>query len=103
MTESEPRRKIPCRNYFQGTVLPSMYEDCKEKISSLPATAQEISLTSDIWTSSGNNHSFISVTGHWISKDFIHYDAVLSAKHFLGPHIGEAIKGYSRKCARNGI
>ncbi|GBM75995.1 hypothetical protein AVEN_90493-1 [Araneus ventricosus] len=68
-----------------------MYEDCQERISSRLVTAQEIPLTSDIWTSSVNNHSFINVTGHWISNDFIHYDVVLSTKHFPGSHTGEAI------------
>lgn len=100
MRETEPRYKVPCRNYFQGTVLPSMYEDCKEKISSLLATAEEISLTSDIWTSSVNNHSFISVTGHWISNDFIHYDAVISAKYFPGSHTGEAISEIIQKVCK---
>lgn len=91
MRETEPRYKVPCRKYFQSIVLPSMYEECKEKILSLLETAEVVSLTSDIWTSSINNHSFISITGHWISTNFFHYDAVLSAKHFPGQHTGQAI------------
>ncbi|GBN00200.1 hypothetical protein AVEN_99273-1 [Araneus ventricosus] len=92
MRETEPRYKIPCRHYFQATVLPSMYEDCKEKISSLLATAQEVSLISDVWTSSVNDHSFMEhFPGPHTEETINDYDVVLSAKHFPGPHTGEAI------------
>ncbi|GBM67700.1 hypothetical protein AVEN_247104-1 [Araneus ventricosus] len=117
MRETEPSYKIPYINYFHGTVFPSVYEDCKEKISSLLSIAQQISLTRDNWTNSVINHSFISVTGHWISRFlslgversgtafrasghclFCDYTtAVLSAKHFPGSHVGEALRVLSEK------
>jgi len=41
MKETEPRYKVSSRNYFQGTLLPSIYQECKEKISLLE-TVKEI-------------------------------------------------------------
>lgn len=77
-------------------VLPDMYEDCKRKIFQ-QEKAEYISLTSDIWTSSVNNNSFIYVAGHWISNDFINYHVVLSAKHFPCSHTGKAISDIIEK------
>lgn len=91
MKEAQPRYKVPTRKYFQYSVLPSMYKECKAKISSLLETAEAISLTSDIWTSSINNHSFISLTGHWINNDFNAYHAAIGTKPFPGSHTAEAV------------
>lgn len=91
MKEAQPRYKVPTRKYFQYSVLPSMYKECKTKISSLLETAEAVSLTSDIWTSSVNNHSFISLTGHWINNDFNAYHAAIGTKPFPGSHTAEAV------------
>lgn len=51
-----------------------------------------VSLTSDIWTCSHNNESFLSFTCHWISDDIKHHHCVLNIRHFPGRHTGNAIK-----------
>ena len=91
MKEAQPRYKVPARKYFQYSVLPSMYIECKTKISSFLETVEAVSLTSDIWTSSINNHSFISLTGHWINNDFNAYHAAIGTKPFPGIHTAEAV------------
>lgn len=53
--------------------------------------AKYIALTSDIWTCSNSNRSYISVTAHHISNDFIFKHGVLNISEFPGHHTGENI------------
>lgn len=92
MKKAQPQYKVPSREYFKQNVIPSLYQDCKRKVSSLLLEAEIVSLTSDIWTSTTSNQSFMSFTGHWISNDFVYHHAALEVKHFPGSHTGEAIR-----------
>lgn len=91
MKKAQPQYKVPSREYFKQNVIPSLYQDCKREVSSLLSEAEFVSLTSDIWTSTISNQSFISFTAHWITNDFVLHHAALEAKHFPGSHTGEAI------------
>ena len=89
----QPKYMLPSRRYFSDVMLPKTYQELKARISSQldEANATHISFTSDIWTSNHSVESFVSLTGHWIDKDFARCSAVLSAKHFPGSHTGENI------------
>ena len=84
---------LPRRRYFSDVMLPKTYQDLKARISSQldQANATHISFTSDIWASNHSIESFVSLTSHWINKDFLQCNSVLSAKHFPGSHTRENI------------
>ena len=52
---------------------------------------ESVSFTTDIWTS-GNSESFISLTVHWIDKDWLLHRWTKFVKHFPDRHIGKLIK-----------
>lgn len=89
----EPRYEIPSRKFFIVNILPTIYEELKEKIQNAISAKKllKISFTTDIWTCSHNNESFISWTAHWINEDFKFVDALLNVTHFPGSHTGERI------------
>lgn len=83
---------IPSRNFFSTNIIPKMYDNCVNKIKELITGVHSISLTSDIWTCSHSNESFISLTAHWVSEDYEYKHVVLHCKHFPGAHTGDNIK-----------
>jgi hypothetical protein len=72
---------MPGRKYFTETVIPQMYTKLKTKVINILETFTAVSLTSDIWTYSYNNESFISFTSHWISEDFKQQHCTLNIRH----------------------
>ena len=89
----QPKYMLPSHRYFSDVMLPKTYLELKARISSHleEANIAHISFKSDIWTSNHFMESFVSLTGHWINKDFSRRNAVLSVKHFPGSHTGENI------------
>ncbi|XP_060878631.1 zinc finger BED domain-containing protein 4-like [Metopolophium dirhodum] len=88
----KPQYKVPGRKYFTDNIIPEMYVELKLKIMDMLKQVHTVSLTSDIWTCSHNNESFLSFTCHWISNDMIQHHCVLNVRHFSERHIGLAIK-----------
>lgn len=90
MARLNPRYVIPSRRYFSETMLPIVYNKVFKAVRNDldPPNGCHVSFTSDIWTCSANNESFISLTGHWIMEDFTRRNAVLSARHFPSSHTG---------------
>ena len=89
----QPKYMLPSRRYFSDVMLPKTYQDLKARILSQldQANATHISFTCDIWTSNHSVESFVSLTGHWIDKDFSQCNGVLSNIYFPGSHTGENI------------
>lgn len=52
---------------------------------------ENVSFTTDIWTDSTTNQSFISLSAHWINGQWQRRDYVLGCEHFPDSHTGENI------------
>lgn len=91
MAKAQPQYKVPSREYFKQVIIPKMYSECKENITSELSSSTYISLTTDIWSNSVNRDSFISFTAHWIDDEYIYRHVVLSSRHFPGSHTGENV------------
>lgn len=91
----EPHYQIPNRKFFMDKILPEMYDRVVEKLKTLLQEANGVSFTSDIWTSDSNNDAFLSLTAHYIDKNFDRKKLTLHIRHFPGGHtsgrIAEAI------------
>ena len=90
MAHLQPRYMIPSRRYFSETMLPALYDELRSAVVDELAVPEGhfVSFTSDIWTCSSSNETFISLSGHWIKTDFTRRNAVLAAAHFPGSHTG---------------
>lgn len=93
MSKVSPQYVIRGRKYFTEKIIPEIYDGLVTAIKNQLLSAQYVSLTSDLWTCSHTNESFISFTGHWFyPSDFTYNHVVLNCKHFPGRHTGERIK-----------
>lgn len=89
-----PQYKMPSRNFFRDNIIPDIYKKICEKIKTNLQTKEKdlwLSLTSDIWTCTNTNVSFISLTGHWIGDDWKKENVILNCDSFPGSHKGVAI------------
>ena len=82
----ECRYKVPSRKHFSQKVIPQMYTDVHEVVAQSIRDIPLLSFTTDMWTSSVNNRSFLGLTVHWITSDFNRRSAVLNAQPFEGHH-----------------
>uniref|UniRef100_A0A803SNT0 BED-type domain-containing protein n=1 Tax=Anolis carolinensis TaxID=28377 RepID=A0A803SNT0_ANOCA len=95
-----PRYKIPSRHTFSRKVIPGLYEGCKERIIQMLRSAMggHIHFTSDIWSSLGGGHSYLSLTAHWWEKegtmDTSHRWALLALEVVDRDHKAETICNY---------
>ncbi|KAK7901399.1 hypothetical protein WMY93_018168 [Mugilogobius chulae] len=94
----EPRYKIPSRRHFTDTVMPDLYKDAKEKTLKSLEKASRISLTCDAWTSVETD-SCVTVTAHFISKDWRLVLHVLQTRIMYESHTGANIAELKRRVA----
>ena len=87
----EPRYKLPSRRYFTDKVIPEIKQSVDLKIAELIKNVQYLSFTMDTWSTSLNNQSLISLTGHWIDDSCTRRSAVLHVQRMEGSHNGAAI------------
>ena len=88
-----PKYKVPSRHYFSNTVIPELVKRAESAVRAFLDNVTDISFTSDIWTCSHNNNTFISLTGHWVAweKGAARQSFVLQSSYFPGSHTGERI------------
>ena len=87
----EPRYKLPSRRYFTKKIIPDIKQSVDFKITELIKNVQYLSFTLDIWSTSLNNQSLISLTAHWIYDSCARRCAVLHVQRIEGSHNGAAI------------
>lgn len=86
-----PQYHIPSRKYFTDNVVPDIYNKIRDKISTKLINTKWISFTSDIWTCTNTNESFLSITAHWITEVWEKQNVVLSCDKLTGNHTGLSI------------
>ena len=87
----EPRYKLSSRRYFTENVIPEIKQSIDSKINELIKDVHYLSLTTDIWSTSLNNQSLMSLTTHWIEDSCARQSAVLNVNKIEGSHSGAAI------------
>ena len=85
----EPRYTLPSRSRISNNLIPDVYERVKSAVMKQFHGMDYISLTTDIWSNS--DKSLMSLTGHWINKDFTLHQTTLNASSIPGSHTGEAM------------
>jgi len=73
----------------------------KEDVSKLIGTAKYINLTTDIWSSSVNITSLLSLTAHWIDDAFVKVSAVLHVQAMEESRTGEHIATQMERMLQN--
>lgn len=81
----EPRYVLPIRKKLSSDIVPEMYDICSKKIAASLCDATSLAITTDMWTSV-NGDSYMSVTGHTLTTDFLHQTWCLQVEYFPEQH-----------------
>lgn len=93
--EINPRFQIPCINTIKNKMMESIFYTKSTLKDMFEQTMVSVCLTTDLWT---HNHSpYIGVTAHWLTKDFIMHQALITLESFAYPHTGDRIEDFLRK------
>ncbi|XP_063876916.1 zinc finger BED domain-containing protein 4-like [Scylla paramamosain] len=84
----KPHYVIPSRRFFTENVLPDLYEELRKNIAAKVAKVDHVSFTSDIWTCPSSHETFLSLSAHWITVEYVRKNAVFHASHFSKSHTG---------------
>ena len=89
----EPKYNLPSRKYITETVIHKIYTGIKEELHKLVHApgVEYYSFTTDVWSTNVASHSLLSLTGHWVDKNFQKISAVLSVEELQGSHTGNHI------------
>lgn len=85
----QPQYKLPSRKKLSCDILPNLYLQEVGKLKAILDAIQNVSITTDIWTSD-SNRSYITVTCHFIHQYQFH-SHTLSTEEIPGKHTGEHI------------
>lgn len=94
-TKLQPKYTPPSEKVIRQNMIPSLYLKLQYKIKNLISKhieeAVDYCITTDIWSSAAND-SYISVTMHFITKDYQRKMAVLRALPYNESHTSESIR-----------
>ena len=86
----EPRYQPPNRTRLSEELIPALYESIKSKLYAELQSSEAVSLTCDGWTSRATQ-SFLTVTCHFVNKNWELSSKILQTDHFEGSHTGQKI------------
>ena len=69
-------------------MLPDLQETIRSNLANSLDKADNISFTTDLWTSEHNVISYMCVTAHWLTADFERYSGLLQCEKLDGSHTG---------------
>ena len=87
----DPRYTVPSRKHLTQVSLPALYDTVATHIRKMLENVNDVSFTTDIWSSDVNGTSMLSLTAQWIDENFEMQRAVLHAQQFNCSHTGQAI------------
>ncbi|XP_030012474.1 zinc finger BED domain-containing protein 1-like [Sphaeramia orbicularis] len=83
----DPRYVMPGRKHFSKVELPRLYDACRAKVEKDVCSVVHYALTTDLWTSRATQ-PYMSVTIHFISKDWTLCARCLQTLYFPDDHTG---------------
>jgi hypothetical protein len=86
----DPNYKLPSKTQVKEVLLPRRYNEIKIKLKAILEQVKYVSLTTDLWTSSYSNLSYLTVTVHFLYQNKL-LSTVLETKHCQGSHTAENI------------
>lgn len=90
MKKLKPNYELPGRKYFSTKIIPDIQTKVLAKVKNVLKEAENISFTTDIWTSSSDT-AFISLTAHCTDINFERKTVVLRVAPFPGSHTASNI------------
>ena len=82
----EPRFQVPSRNHLSRTEIPLRYNQEAKSLKSQLLNPTSFSITTEIWSTSHQNCSYLSLTCHFVSRDFKFNSKCLETVEVPGGH-----------------
>ena len=91
VTKLDPKYALPSRNYFSETEIPRLYNEIRDNlVRPQLKEAKYFSSTTDLWTSCANQ-PYLSLTVHFIDKEWILRSYCLDTTPLFEDHTGQNI------------
>jgi hypothetical protein len=87
-----PEYKLKKRTSFTDKILPRVYSKMQSSVKAKLASVPFFSVTLDTWSSPQNNHSLLSITGHFLDENMNAGCVILGAKPIKGSHTAANLK-----------
>ena len=95
------RYKLPSRTYMTSTIVPRLYQSCRDAVTDILKKIQHIAFTTDAWRSF-HKDSYITITAHVFDDDLTLHSFVLDTSEIterhtadnLFKHIDKVLKGW---------
>ena len=84
----EPRYHLPSRKFLTENIIPRIKLGVEGEVKKCLVGVQHFSFTTDVWTTNVSNESLLSLTAHWVTKEFERRSSVLNAVALEGSHTG---------------
>ena len=91
MYTAEPRFQVPSRSHFSRKEIPMKYNQQAEQLKSQLVHATSFNIITDIWSSHQQNRSYISLTCHYITRDFHIMSKCLETVEAPGSHDAQSL------------
>ena len=89
---ADPHFDLPHRTHFSNKVIPDLYDTVCGHIEAQLASTDYCTITTDLWTSSHQHRSYISLTVHFVdSLKFVQTSLCLQTREIPKDHTAEAI------------
>ncbi|KAL7872219.1 hypothetical protein SRHO_G00072020 [Serrasalmus rhombeus] len=85
----DPRYELPGCRYVSRTAIPKLYGEVRERVEEQLKSTLYFATTADLW-SSQTSEPYMSLTVHFIDKDWKLVSLCLQAVYFPEDHTGEA-------------
>ena len=93
LSTADPRFELPHRTYFTTKVIPDLYYSVRGQIEAQLAITDYCTITTDLWTSSHQHRSYISLTVHFVdSQKFVLHSLCLQTLEVPKEHTAVAIQ-----------
>ena len=84
-TSLDPKFDVPSKKTISNSVIPKMYAETKAKVANFLQENTGLAITTDGWTSIATQ-SYITMTAHFINKDWQLTSYGLQTRHVTEPH-----------------
>nr|XP_054606785.1 E3 SUMO-protein ligase ZBED1-like [Nothobranchius furzeri] len=86
----DSRYKLPTKKYFSKVALPALYEEVRTEVANALSSVEFFASTTDMW-SSRTSDPYMSLTIHYVDKDWKLKNKCLETSFFPEDHTGENI------------